>query len=179
MGANKLLMPWNQATIVRTVITHVIEAGMKPLIVLGCDAQEVKRNILTLVPDPGSIVINTRWQDGMVTSIQTGVQHAGIADYWLMHGDMPLLTGAMLTEITAVLRQSTRDDCDVMFPVCEGQVGHPVWIRHTLRDAILALPSGERLRPFLKTQRWCSAEVPYHEITVDIDTRDVYSKYQQ
>lgn len=178
MGCNKLLLPWNNKTILSSVICTVQDAGMMPLVVLGSCANEIVPEIYKYVEDPKtSIVINEQWQYGMITSIQAGMIHGGENNYWLLHGDMPCLTSTMLVSIITALQHAQQQDYDVIFPQYNNQCGHPVWVSRSIYKQILALPPGERFKPFLKTQRWTGVAVPYQEITMDIDTQETYAEY--
>lgn len=178
MGCNKLLLPWNNKTILSTVICNVQDAGMMPLVVLGFSANEILPEVYRYVDDPkNSVVINEQWQQGMITSIQAGLHHGGENSYWLLHGDMPCLTSNMLVTIITARQRAQRHDYDVIFPQYHNQCGHPVWVSRSIYRAILELPPGERFKPFLKKQRWTGVAVPYQEITMDIDTREAYAEY--
>lgn len=178
MGCNKMLLPWQNRTVLSNVISNVQDAGMMPLIVLGCDADAIHSEIYQSVKDPKrSIVINENWQHGMITSIQAGMLHGGESSYWLLHGDMPCLTSQMLVSIITSLQKVQHIGYDVIFPQYNSQCGHPVWVSRALYEQILLLPAGERFKPFLKTQRWTGVEVPYKEITMDIDTQETYVEY--
>lgn len=178
MGCNKMLLPWNNKTILSSVICTVKNAGLLPLVVLGYCADAILHEISQYVDDSkSSIVIHENWQHGMITSIQAGMLHGGENSYWLLHGDMPCLTSNMLETIIASMKNIEREKYDVVFPQYHNQHGHPVWVNRSIYNDILRLPQGERFRPFLETKKSIGVEVPFQAITMDIDTRETYDHY--
>ena len=177
MGTNKMLLPWNYTTVLGQVLNNVIEAGFEPHVVLGNMYKEIEASISGYI-DTITIVVNSRWQDGMLSSIQAGLRSVDYGDTFVLHGDMPLVRSGILREIDERFRQPDCDGYEALFPSYKGQSGHPVLLRGAVFEPILALPSAEKLNPFLKTRHWHSVDFSYPEVCLDIDTRKDYLQFQ-
>ena len=72
LGAPKQLLRYNGITLLRRTIETALQAKAKHVhVVLGYEAEKMKLEIASL---PVNIVINPNWQNGISTSIRSGIQ---------------------------------------------------------------------------------------------------------
>jgi len=74
MGQAKQLLPWKGQRLIRHAIQQIEEANLvrKIVVVLGANKELISPELLDLKIDT---VYNPDWQEGMGTSIQTGIQY--------------------------------------------------------------------------------------------------------
>jgi molybdenum cofactor cytidylyltransferase len=127
------------------------------IVVAGCDAEKIAGLV---AGRPGvELVINERYAQGMLSSVQAGVARVRARRFFLLPGDMPLVR-------PAVFRELLRHEGDIVVPACDGRRGHPVLLAGSLAAAILAEPSGSNLGVFIH-RHGCE--------TVDIDDPGIFA----
>src|ERR1700754_4804500 len=91
MGSiNKLLLPWQGQPIVAATAANILAAGIKEVIVVtGHQAPAITAALAHL---PVQFVHNPRHEEGMTSSIQTGVRNTTGNGYMICLADMVLLT---------------------------------------------------------------------------------------
>jgi len=173
MGAFKPLLPFGSATIIEHVISTVREAGTETIrVVAGWQAD---RLIPVLERSGVSWVMNERFAEGMYTSIQAGVRNlpAGVAAFFLLPGDMPLVRSATLARLISVWDARPGG---ILCPCHEGRRGHPPLIAGTFIPEILAEVPPGGLRTLLARHAEDAREIEVADrgILVDLDTPDDY-----
>jgi len=87
---NKMLLPFQNKTVLETTTANILAAGIEELIVvLGNEADQVKAAIKHL---PVSVIYNPDYQKGMTSSIQEGIRQAKNQAYMICLADMVLIT---------------------------------------------------------------------------------------
>jgi len=70
MGTPKLLLPFGEKTVIETLVDEVLRSKSdKTVVVLGAEKEKIER---ILSNRPVKKVVNTRYQEGMLSSIQAG-----------------------------------------------------------------------------------------------------------
>jgi len=173
MGSFKPLLPFGRGTVIERVIATVREAGVETLrVVVGW-----QMDLLIPVLERHGVpwIRNERFEEGMYSSIQAGVQSlpADAAAFFILPGDMPLVQSATLSRLMAEWDQQPSG---ILYPCHEGRRGHPpliasFYIREILRDA----PSGG-LREILAHHAREAREIECADpgILVDLDTAEQY-----
>lgn len=148
MGAFKPLLTLGKTTVLEHVAQTFIHAEITPIVVTGYKHAEIEAlaqsiNIQTLH--------NPRFEEGMFTSIQTGLDHmanAGYAGVFLLPTDIPLVRSGTLSFMQADFAQNS-GSCRLWQPVFNGRRGHPPLLRRDLAQSIAALPPNLNLREAL------------------------------
>lgn len=120
------------------------------LVVLG---SEVNR-ILPAVPKSAQVVINHRWRQGQLTSLQTALENIGAEDAFLIYPvDHALLKRNTVEQLVRAFHGRSRPQ-EIVMPRHNGADGHPVIVSpavrpdffhaRTAREVIYRLP--ERIR---------------------------------
>lgn len=174
MGKNKLLLCFNDTTLIASVLDALAVADVKVL-VLGHEAETV---LEALAPrqETVRIVVNQDYRQGMTSSFQKGlrlVRHADAA--FLVLGDQPILDESLL----AIMVQKLEDDGDALIvsPVYEGKKGHPVLFRGGLFDEIMSLQPTRTMRDLIHRHEDRLRTVVAPEwTTLDVDTPEDYTR---
>jgi molybdenum cofactor cytidylyltransferase len=175
---NKLFVEIAGTVLLRRIAERILAAGIAPLVVVtGAERTQVEGALEGL---PVSFAANPNWSDGMGTSVTAGVSALprGIAGAFVVPGDLPNLSTAMLQRLTA---EFVRTGCThVVVPVtANGAQRNPVlWPRLAFEP--LQQLSGERGgKALLDTNAWPRVDVMFEDDSVfaDIDTPDDLARY--
>ena len=173
MGRFKQLLPLDGCTVIETVVERLGAVARRDfelatVVVLGHRASEVQRRLRRR---DLACVVNERFREGMVTSVQAGVRAADTesAGYLICLGDQPDLN----TEVVArIIQRSRSSGAGIVVPTHDGKRGHPVYICRGYRDEILALPADKGLNTVTGRHAGDTVEleVDAAEVLEDLDT---------
>ena len=174
MGSQKLLLPYNNSTMIENVIDNVLGSRIhKVMVVLGSDSDEITR---TIGQRPVEICINHQPEKGMLSSVMCGFkaipEEANVALVYL--GDQPNIPPA----ITNMILEAYNEDLyGIVIPVHNHRRGHPLLVDLKYRRDIYKLDLEKGLRSLMHLFPEDVLEVEVNEpgILVDIDTRQDYS----
>ncbi|MEW6751302.1 MAG: nucleotidyltransferase family protein [Candidatus Latescibacterota bacterium] len=172
MGALKQLLPLKGRTLIELAVEPLIGLVDRVCVVLGHRHEEVARALGDL---PVECVLNPRYRDGMLTSVQAGLYAAAeAAGYLLCLGDQP---GLPPEAIAAVLAAAGRTGRGIVVPTCGGRRGHPVYLARRYRQEVLGLSAGQALRAVTRGHPadTLELEVGYPEVVEDVDTPEDYA----
>lgn len=168
MGRPKMLLPWGRGTVLSAVVSSLLSAPLwRVVVVLGHRAAEVGGALEPVGPDPRlRVVVNDRYPEGMLTSIQRGARELPGSAVLVALGDQPLVTPGT---VKAVIRAH---EGGITVPVHGGRRGHPVLVDASLVGDLLTLPPEAGLRGLFMDhpKRVTYAEVCSEEILIDLDT---------
>lgn len=173
--ANKLLLPWQDHTVIYHTAEQLSAAGIGELIVVTGHQQTAIRTALQ--PLPVLFTHNPIHHSGMTGSIQTGIRHAHGHGYMICLGDMTLLTTNDYVLLKTAFEQQYRlNSRCIILPEYQGQTGNPVTFSHVYRDALLSLPEQEGARSLVRanTQHHFRITMPDDHILRDLDTPGDY-----
>jgi molybdenum cofactor cytidylyltransferase len=138
-------------------------------IVLGARADEIRD---TLGLDPATIIINPRWQNGQLSSIQAAI--SGLAEsqtdgVLLFLVDHPLVSAPVVTELVARFYDSGHP---IVLPKFRGKRGHPVIFAQRLYGELLAAPAEQGARAVVWQHAAEVLEVPTEDEGVVLNLND-------
>lgn len=175
MGTQKLLMPYNNSTMIETVIDNVLDSIIdKVMVVLGADSDEITR---VIGQKPVEYCHNQQPEKGMLSSVMCGFkalpENANAALVYL--GDQPNIPPAITNTI---IEAYNGDLHGIVIPVHNHRRGHPLLVDLKYRRDIFKLDLDKGLRSLMHLFPEDVLEVDVDEpgILVDIDTREDYSK---
>jgi CTP:molybdopterin cytidylyltransferase MocA len=136
MGAPKALIPYRG----KTFIEHLIEVTRHARvgitrIVVGAHADEIREH---LGSHTAEIVMNADWENGQLSSIQTGVRDLpqGVTDGMILCPvDHPMVSAGLVTRLIEEFDRSAKA---IVLPTHHGRRGHPVIFRERLYPELLA-----------------------------------------
>lgn len=173
MGRPKALIPYREGTFLQ----HLLDVTRHPKIgvtrvVLGAGAEQI-RTAAKL--DPSTVVINSEWEQGQLSSICAGVRSlAGIETdgVVLCPVDHPLVSAALVGELVEQFYKSGKL---IVLPTHNGRRGHPAIFSSALYGELLAAPTGKGARAVVWAHAADVLEVPTEEegILLNINNPDM------
>lgn len=176
MGTPKMMLPWQNGTVLGSVIEVLLRSPVdEVVVVLGHRAELVAQALARFASDPRvRFVLNERYQGGMLTSIQCGVRALGRGDVLVALGDQPLITPDVVAALMSVCQGG------IAIPVYNGRRGHPLAIDSSLVPPLLELPAEAGLRGLLQAypERISTVEVASQGVLIDLDTPADYLQHR-
>jgi molybdenum cofactor cytidylyltransferase len=176
LGRPKLLLRLGDRTLLRGSVDPLLDAGLDPVVVvLGSQADEVRRGA-GLGDDPRlRVVTNPEWAEGMASSLRRGLQEcAGAGAVVLALGDQ---TGLCADRVEALV-EAWRSGARLVLPVHAGRAGHPVLFSRGLWPELQQLAGDVGAREVVLRHRE-EATLVESEPLRDIDTEADYQALLQ
>ena len=175
--SNKLLLPWKGKPLAVITAEHILEAGVGELIIVtGHQAPETSAALSHL---PARIIHNPQHEQGMTSSIRTGVSIATGQGYLICLADMALITpGEYTLLLKAFEPEYSRNIHCILLPEYQGQKGNPVLFSAAWRESILQHPEEDGCKTLVRNnpQHHNRIPMPTDHILRDIDSP---ADYQQ
>ncbi len=178
-GPNKLLLPVEGEPLVRRPARALLEAGLRPVVVVvGRDAEAVRQALEGL---PVLFAENPDFSEGMAGSLRKGVEALGsdVEAVAIALGDLPDLRAPVVRRLVAAFHDAAQG---IVVPVHEGRRGHPVLLDlRRYRGELLALAGDEGARSILRRHPEEVLEVAVEDpgVTADVDTPEEYERIRQ
>ncbi len=153
MGVPKQLLPFGESTIVETVVDNMLNAKFTQVIVIVGHCAEQVQDILG--ERKVKVILNPDYEEGMLTSAQTGVRSLkiynemnrtdkvntdihldNVSGFSLMLVDQPFITSDL---INSVIEAYAKTDKGIVLPSYNLRRGHPVIFHYRYAEAILKL----------------------------------------
>ena len=157
MRGFKPLLPFSGATLVEAPVRSALGAGCRVFLVVGHRGTEVAALFEAAsyadLRTAGRIVLveNTRWEEGMVGSIQAALPAVEGAAFFVSHADMPFVAAGDYRALASAW--AARSDgplpAAAIFAAWEGRAGHPVLLPAAWVPVMRRLERGGALRDFL------------------------------
>jgi CTP:molybdopterin cytidylyltransferase MocA len=125
----KALAPFGQNTALEIAVENCSFLG-RSLVVLGSDAER----ILPAVPKSAQVVMNHRWREGQLSSLQTALDNIGAEDAFLIYPvDHALLKRNKLEQLVRAFRSRSASQ-EIVMPRHKDADGHPVIVSAAVRS---------------------------------------------
>jgi molybdenum cofactor cytidylyltransferase len=171
LGRPKQLLRHGGRSLLRAAAEEAVRSGCKPVVVvLGAEAERLEPELHGL---DVSVVVNTRWREGMSTSVQAGIEALGAVDAAVMMlCDQPFVTAPLLRRLVEAHEQGRR------LAACEygGGLGVPALFDRALFPELQALEGDKGARKVLAAHAAEAARIPFPEGAVDVDTLEDYAR---
>ncbi len=193
MGKLKQILPWQESTILETVISNV--AACKYIddeirVILGAQSERVKKvlsstkNIsqdnINLKEGKINIIVNNNYEQGMFSSVLAGLHNLPLASEYVMiiPGDQPLIS---TDTIDYVAKRTLQEKPEILIPTFARKRGHPLIFTTDLIPEVYSLPADQGLRSLFQKypDKVFHLPVEQKEITIDLDYYDEYQKYRE
>lgn len=166
MGENKLLLEYNDGTILTSVIKTVLNSFLSPTLITGYDREKIEKIASTFSIHT---LFNPSYLSGRKTSILTALNNFD-DDLIFFPGDLPLIEE---DEIKNLISYFYANKVLCLRPKYKNELGHPVIISSLLRPLLLENPSN--LEKYTREEGVTT--VPGSKSTVfDIDTKERYKE---
>ena len=174
MGRPKALLPLHGKTFLDNILAAIADSPVEhTVVVVGHHRAELE----SLVRPPVRTVFNPDYEQGMITSFQTGIRAlpAEVTGALLFLVDHPLVDPAT---IEALIAQAAPNR--IVLPVFEGRRGHPVLFGSEVLEEILGLSSSQGANIIVRKDPSRIVQVPVNSpgILVDVDTPEDFQKLQ-
>jgi molybdenum cofactor cytidylyltransferase len=169
-GRPKQLLRFRRRALIRHAAEVVIESGCEPVvIVLGAHAERCERELFDL---PVHVVQNSRWADGLGSSIASGLRALDSLDaspnaVLLALCDQPAITAPMLRRLIARYHAG---GARIVAAGYAGTLGAPAIFAQSLFGELRALPSEQGARKLFERFAPEVASVPLAAAALDLDT---------
>ncbi len=175
MGTQKLLLAYNDSTMIETVVDNVLGSMVdKVMVVLGTDSEDITR---TIGDKPVEFCHNQHPEKGMLSSVMCGFKALpDDANTVLVYlGDQPNIPPSITNTIIEAYNEELYG---IVIPVHDRRRGHPLLVDLKYRRDIFKLDLEKGLRALMHLFPEDVLEVDVDEpgILVDIDTREDYSR---
>ena len=175
MGDNKLLLPFQDNTLINVVCKTIIDSYLKPVFVVT--GFENKKVLESLPKSIDKIVYNEEWSRGMATSINKAISSLpnNIDGNMIVLGDMPLVTVKTINKLHQVFLNNNGNK--IIYADYLGEQANPVIFPRKFFDEILHLNGDKGCKKIIYKNRKNSIGVPIDssEVIFDCDTKDDYS----
>ncbi len=176
LGKPKQLLSFGGNTFLTSVAKTACESDMQPVIVvLGANAEKIGE---TLNIPSIHVVKNSDWQEGMASSIRTGLftltelfpQVDGIV---MLVCDQPFLNHDVIRALVEAQRNSGLPAAAASYG---GKLGTPALFHKSLFSELMSLSGDTGARKMLERKREHVVEVEFEMGVVDIDTQEDYER---
>lgn len=177
MGRPKMLLPWEDSTVLGHVVAIFQNAGLEDILVVTGGAREIVDDLLLDLHI--RIVHNHEFESGeMLSSIQCGIRALTVPTTAALIGlgDQPQVQAGTVREICKSFQDS---GANIIVPSYQMRRGHPWLVARPLWDELLTMESPQSPRDFLNAH---VAEIHYVDvddpnILADLDTPEDYRKW--
>jgi putative nucleotidyltransferase with HDIG domain len=175
MGEFKPLLPLGDTTVLERVVALFKDAGIEDVrVVVGHRSPDLLPLLERLHAHP---LLNDRYQDGMFSSVVTGVRglEPDTDAFFLLPVDIPLVKKHT---VEILLREYPKDRSRIIYPGFFGKRGHPPLIPGCHREGILAWHGEGGLKSYLARYDADAmlVEVADETILADMDTPEDYHR---
>ncbi len=175
---NKLLAPLRGRSVVAQVLTRVMRAPARPLIVVtGHQRGPVQRELSSVRGRRYQFRFNPRYRRGMASSLQAGIRAlpASIDGAVICLGDMPGVRTRTIKALIAAYRQGD----DAVIPRVGDRRGNPVLLGRALLDRAAELAGDQGARRLLAGSSRVRLVDADDSVLLDIDTRRDWRRQRQ
>jgi molybdenum cofactor cytidylyltransferase len=181
MGSPKQLLNYGGKPLLRHAADVALASmcGSVPrnvIVVLGSRAQELRPALEGL---PVTILENPRWEEGMGTSIHSGVERAqadGLDGVILALADQPLVTSEILDRLARTHMETGQPIVAAQYA---GTVGVPVFFSREFFPNLLALKPAQGCKGVILSHAGSAIHLDCPEAEMDVDTPQDYDRVQR
>lgn len=167
MGENKLALTIDGKPLLCHTIDSVLPLSSKVIVVTGKYHDEII-HLLEKYPDV-ICVNNSRYEQGMFTSVKRGVEEV-TEDFLILPADVP---GVSSQTIASLIHHNR----GIIVPSYHENRGHPIVFQYRFKDALLNEPDDSNLKRFRDRYDFDTLEVNDSGILRDIDTPNDYKRF--
>jgi molybdenum cofactor cytidylyltransferase len=175
MGTPKLLLPFGEKTMIELLLEEVLRSKSdKTMVVLGAEKEKIERIISRL---PVTTVVNTRYEEGMLSSIQAGFEALPdeVEAVLVCLGDQPLIPFSVMNKLIDAYKNTKKG---IILPIYKKSRGHPILIDMKYKTEIRHVSPNIGLRALVHNhpQDVMEVEVDAPQILKDIDKPEDYMR---
>jgi molybdenum cofactor cytidylyltransferase len=188
MGRNKLLLNFREKPLIAHAVDTLLASDIdEVIVVLGHETEKVRDQLEGSIGlankapgKPVRLVQNPDYQNGLSTSVRTGVeavsrQANGIMIYL---ADQPLLEPEDVNRIVAGFAAAKEVNKSIVVPFFRGERGNPVILDPSLRDSILGIAGDVGCKGVIKRypEKVYAIEMENDHVVRDVDDVQAYER---
>lgn len=134
MGVQKLLLPFGSKTVITHIVDQLTASSVDEVhVVVGCHG---KRISWELSSRPVSIVNNSNYKSGMLSSVRCGLHAMAqrCRAVLVVLGDQPSVTTKLIDQMLQTFASTEKQ---ILVPLYQGKRGHPIMFSAAYRKEIL------------------------------------------
>lgn len=175
MSKPKQQLLYKGTSLLQHSINVALQSPYRPVVVvLGAFADDILPGI---TPKPIDVIINTKWEEGMASSIRAGISHLqntpGTKNALIMLCDQPHVSSGLLNNMLRKKRQSNKG---IIACAYNNTSGVPVLFDQKYFDELLALTGNEGAKKLLAIHSDDTETVAFPLGAIDVDTMEDYEK---
>jgi molybdenum cofactor cytidylyltransferase len=173
---NKMLLPFDESTVIGTTIGALTHSLVDEIIVVEGQDGSIEEHLGIIAKV--SVVRNMNTEEGLTSSIQCGVNaiNSNTTGFLVCLGDMPMLT---MNDYNILINSLIKDNKKaILIPKSGAMRGNPVLFSHHFKDEILLLEKKNGCKPIVSNNEDYVKELifPNNHCLIDIDTMQDYKK---
>jgi len=178
MGEAKQLLRIDEQTMLERTIENVSASRVEEaVLVLGFEAESIRRELPAALLDGVKIVVNENHQSGMASSLREGLAAVNLESdaALIVLADQPLVRPETMNLIVEQYRGS---DAEIVIPHYQGSRGNPVLLGRSVFAEAMALEGDVGCRSIFAqhTKGILRVDVDDPGILADIDSREDYER---
>lgn len=176
MGAQKVLLPWGESTVIEHIVNVLNRGGVHEVVaVTGHQSDQVA----SVLRETGvKIVRNEHYLAGMLSSVRCGIIAASpdTQAYIVALGDQPSIRASVVAALIAAFMVEPAGQSVILVPTLDGHRGHPLLFSQHFREEVLQRFDDSGLRGLLDAHPEVIREISVDSsgILRDIDTPEDY-----
>jgi molybdenum cofactor cytidylyltransferase len=176
MGRPKQLLQFEGKTLLRRAAESMAASMCDPVVaVLGAESKKTAAEIAGL---PVRACINEDWENGMGSSIKTGLNEMlraapDISAVVIMLCDQPFITAEQINNLVTKFTETQKP---IIAAEYNGVAGVPALFSKEMFDALSQIEGDKGARELIRNSSDATETVPMPEAGVDVDTLDDYDR---
>lgn len=176
LGKPKQLLKFDGKTLIRHLAEMTLASNCSPIcVVLGAKVDEIRAEIDDL---PLEIAINENWQNGMSSSLKTGLKKLlaiapNLAAVVVALCDQPFITSTITNRLAETYQKT---NAPIVASEYAETIGVPALFSHLIFDELLNLSTENGAKQIIKNHLASVVSISVPEAEIDIDTTDDYEK---
>ena len=172
-GENKLTKKINGIPLVKHSIKNILSSSVNELIVVIGYQREIIEKLIDK-NEKIKIIFNKDFESGMASSIKTGLDNLSEKSeaFFICLGDMPMVSHDIYNQLI-----KSKDNKEIIVPICKGQQGNPVLFNKSMKEKILDITGDAGAKKIfeLNKDKILNLEINNQSIIKGYDTQDNFN----
>ena len=174
-GENKLTKKIQGIPLIKHSVKNILSSSIDELIVVLGYQKEIVEKLIGK-NEKIKIVFNKNFENGMASSIKTGLNHFSekTEAFFICLGDMPLISHNIYNQLI-----KSKNNKEIIVPTYKGQQGNPVLFDKSIKEKIMNISgdSGAKKILELNKDKILNLEINDQSITKGFDTQDNFNSF--
>ena len=174
LGRPKQLLAFEGSTLLRRAAAAALESGIGPVYaIVGCRSGDMREELDGM---PVTVVDNGHWQEGIASSIRTGLQRVRIErpdtdGLLILVCDQPATDAQALRSLWALQARTCAPLAACSY---DGGLGTPALFHRSLFEELMDLQGDTGAKRVIHRHLDAAMSIPFPEGSMDIDTEEDY-----